>query len=239
MDRIAIDRHISKQFNAELEEVRNRVMAMGGLAEKQIADALKALHDRDIDLAEAVIRGDARINELEVLIDQECVEVMVRRQPTASDLRLLVAVYRIIGDLERVGDKAKRIAKLAISLAGMDPPSTGYVELVAMGERVLAMLGTALDAFARMDAELALKTAKEDEHVDREYEGIVRHNLTFVMENATRISQVLNVIWVARALERVGDHSQNIAEHVIFLVKGKNVRHAPIEQVEQAVAPKS
>ena len=230
-----IGQHISQQFNAELEDIRNRVMGMGGLVEQQLSDAITALVEGNPTLGEQVITNDHIVNGLEVSIDEECIRVLARRQPTAGDLRLVVAVIKTITDLERIGDQAERVGRMSVRLADAEIKRSHYVELEHIGNHVRNMLHDALDAFARMDAEAALAVAHEDVKVDKEYESIMRQLMTFMMEDPRTISRVLDIMWAARALERVGDHAKNICEYVIYLVKGKDVRHIPLEQMEQEV----
>lgn len=233
MDKNRISHHISRQFNEELEDLRNKVLAMGGLVEQQIDNALKALSNADVELAELVITQDYQVNALEVAIDEECAQVLARRQPTASDLRLVVAVIKTITDLERIGDQAERVGRMAIQLAEVERPKNQYAELKHLGEQVRKMLRGALDAFARMDAEAAVEVARQDLDVDREYEGIMRQMITHMMEDPRNVKRMLDVIWSARALERIGDHAGNICEYIIYLVRGKDVRHTSLEQMEK------
>lgn len=224
--------HISQQFNSELEEIRSHVLAMGGLVEEQIRNAIQSLADGDIPLAESVISRDVEVNKAEVNIDEECTHIIAKRQPAATDLRLVIAVIKTITDLERIGDQAERVARMGTRLAEVERPKNNYHELQNMGEHVAKMVHDALDAFARSDVEAAIKVSKEDEHVDQEYDGLMRQCLTFMMEDPRKISQMLDIMWAARAIERIGDHAKNICEYVIYLVKGKDVRHISIEQIE-------
>ena len=224
--------HISQQFNSELEEIRSHVLAMGGLVEEQIRNAVQSLVDGDVPLAEAVISRDVEVNTAEVKIDEECTHIIARRQPAATDLRLVIAVIKTITDLERIGDQAERVARMGTRLADVDRPKNNYTELHNMGERVAKMVHGALDAFARSDVEAAIKVTKQDSKVDQEYDGLMRQCLTFMMEDPRKISQMLDIMWAARAIERIGDHATNICEYVIYLVKGKDVRHISIEQME-------
>lgn len=237
-DKERLGKHISKQFNEELEVLRNRVLAMGGLVEQQITDAVTSMVKSDVVLAERVIANDARVNAMEVGIDEECTRVIARRQPTASDLRLIIAVIKTITDLERMGDKAEHIARMALHLADQERPRSHYDEIQTMSNHVVGMLHDSLDAFARMDVEAAIQVPRDDLAADRQYESIMRQQLTFIMEDPRTISRSLDVMWTARALERVGDHSRNICEYIIYLVKGKDVRHTSLEEMEKVARSK-
>ncbi len=230
-----IHTHISRQYNTELEEIRSRVLQMGGLVEQQIEQALNALVKGDAALGDTVIGDDTKVNQLEVTIDEECNQIIARRQPTAGDLRLVVAVIKTITDLERVGDEAEKIARMAVRLAGEERPKNNYAEIQVLGLHVRQMVHDALDAFARVDIEAALRVAREDQKVDQQYEAVMRQMITFMMEDPRTISRMLNVIWAARALERIGDHARNICEYIIYLVKGKDVRHTSLDQVEREI----
>jgi phosphate transport system protein len=239
MDTDGLGHHISQPFNEELERVRNHVLAMGGIVEEQISQAVAALVNADGSLGENVAHKDFQVDRMEVVIDEECTRILARRQPAAGDLRLVLAVIRAITDLERMGDEAEKIGRMAAGLAEMERPPAGYPEIETLGSHVRAMLRDALDAFARMDAEAALRVAHEDLKVDREYEAIIRQCITFMMEDPRTIRRVLNIIWCARALERIGDHAKNVAEHVIYLVRGHDVRHRTLEEMEQVVGAAS
>jgi phosphate transport system protein len=227
--------HISSQFNAELEDIRQRVLAMGGLVEQQIIDSTRALVDGDSALGQQIRRNDFKVNQMEVVIDEECSRILARRQPTAGDLRLIVAVIKTITDLERIGDEAEKIAIMAADLAVQERSSSALVEVGHLSKHVSQMVRDALDAFARMDAEAALAVAREDQSVDREYEALLRQCITFMMEDPRSIRRVMDIIWSVRALERIGDHAKNIAEYTIYLVKGKDVRHTSLEDMEKEV----
>lgn len=233
MEKFQLGHHISQQFNAELEDIRNRVLTMGGLVEQQITDAVNALVQGDTELCERVITNDYRVNAMEVALDEECAHTLARRQPAASDLRLIVAVVKTITDLERIGDQAEKVARMGLHLAEMERPKNQYVEIQGLGIHAREMLHGALDAFARMDVEAAVQVAHRDVTVDHEYEGIMRQLITFMMEDPRSIARSLDVMWAARALERIGDHARNISEYVIYLVRGKDVRHISLEQMEK------
>ncbi|HEV2320930.1 MAG TPA: phosphate signaling complex protein PhoU [Gammaproteobacteria bacterium] len=235
MDKLNLTHHISQKFNEELEDVRNRVLAMGGLVEQQIVDALRALTEGDSELGRAIEQHDFKVNQFEVSIDEECSRILARRQPAASDLRLILAIIKTITDLERIGDEAEKIGRFAARLAEQERPNTNYREIEHLGNHVRTMLHDALDAFARLDAEAAVRVAKEDERVDGEYDALSRQSITFMMEDPRTIRRVLDVMWSARALERIGDHAKNICEYVIYLVRGKDVRHAGFEAMEREV----
>lgn len=232
MDKAKLGQHISQQFDDELEDIRNRVMTMGGLVEQQLSDALRSLSDIDAELAEVVMTNDYKINAMEVAIDEECVQILARRQPAAGDLRLVIAVIKTITDLERIGDEAERVGRMALHFAETGGESKMLVGISHLGEHVRGMLHDALDAFARMDTDAAIHVAKQDEKADREYESILRELMTYMMEDPRAIPNVLDVMWSARALERIGDRAGNICEYVIYLVRGKDVRHVSMDQVE-------
>ena len=233
METSNLSHHISRQFNEELEEIRNKVLAMGGLVEEQIENATAALVSGDVEQAEGVISRDYMVNAYEVAIDEECIQVLARRQPAAGDLRLLVAVIKTITDLERIGDQAEKVGRMAIHLADMERPKNQYSELQHLGDQVRKMLRGALDAFARMDAEAAANVAQEDLKVDSEYDAIMRQMITFMMEDPRTVKRTLDTMWSARALERIGDHARNICEYVVYLVKGKDVRHITLEELSK------
>ncbi|MBS9403325.1 phosphate signaling complex protein PhoU [Halomonas sp. TRM85114] len=226
--------HISRQFNHELEEIKTHLMAMGGLVEKQVQDAVGALLESDSQLAERVVENDRAVNDMQIKIDEECTQVLARRQPTASDLRLVLAVIRAASDLERIGDEASKIARNAIELIGADNGHRGFVEVRMISEHVRRMVRDSLTSFARLDTELALKLVYEDDVVDSEYGSAMRSLMTFMMEDARSISAVLGVMWILRALERIGDHANNLAEYVVYLVKGLDIRHTDPGDLDEA-----
>ena len=235
MDKSDITQHISRQFNTELEEVRNMVLAMGGLVEKNAGDAVRSLIEADGTLADEVASSDYKVNSMEVAIDEECARILARRQPAAGDLRLIMMVIKTITDLERIGDEAEKIARLAGHLAGNDRPKGQFQEIRHLGEHVLRSLHAALDAYARMDVETALNVVRDDLKVDAEYESAMRQLMTFMMEDPRSIKRALDVLWCARALERIGDHAKNICEYVVYMVQGKDIRHVTVEQMDEAL----
>ena len=230
-----VTQHISRQFDNELETIRSDVLAMGGLAEQQFSDALRALINFDVSLAEQVRENEVKVNSCEVSIDEECVTLLARRQPAAGDLRFVMAVIKTITDLERIGDEADKIARMTISLAEKSGPRSYYTGLNNMGVFVRDMVRDALNAFARMDSQEALVTAGKEPESDEQYAAILRQLITYMMEDPRSISSVIDAVWVARALERIADHARNICEYVIYFVEGKDVRHISIEQMEDEV----
>lgn len=230
--------HISRKFNEDLEQLRTAVSNMGGLVERQLAQAVEAIVSGDSELGLEVARRDVEVNQFEVDIDEECSRILATRAPAAADLRLIVAVIKVITDLERIGDEAQRVGICAARLAAEAQPRDRYDELKSLSEHVQEMLHDALDAFSRLDVNDALRVVEEDKYVDQEYEAIYRQCITLMMEDPRTIKRFMDVSWSARALERIGDHAKNICEYVIYLVHGKDVRHTEIEdlraQVEEA-----
>jgi phosphate transport system protein len=231
-----LGQHISRRFNEDLERVRNSVLTMGGLVEEQFDRAVKALADADSELGLRVAEDDVKVNRMEVSIDEECSRILATRAPTASDLRLIIAIIKTITDLERIGDEAEKVGILAARLAGVERPSTNYRELRNLARHVKQMIRGTLNAFARLDAKGALDVVKADDIVDEEYESIYRQGITFMMEDPRTISRVMDSTWMARALERIGDHSKNICEYVIFMVHGKDIRYTGLDNIEAEVA---
>jgi len=225
-------RHISRKYDEALEDVRTSVLEMGGVVEEQVTNALAALAEFDSEIGEQVIRDDYKINRLEIQIDEECTRIIALRQPAASDLRLVIAIIKTITDLERMGDEAEKIGRTAVKLAGNAPRRMRYAGVRNLGRHVQRMVHQALDAFARLDVEAAVDIAREDKTVDLEYAACMRELVTYMMEDPRRISEVLDMIWCARALERIADHAKNIGEYIVFLVKGKDIRHTSLEHKE-------
>ncbi|TPH16745.1 phosphate signaling complex protein PhoU [Litorilituus lipolyticus] len=232
MDNLQVGRHISGQFNEDLERVINNVMHMGGLVEKQLTDALTAVHDFDEVLAQEVLNNDYQINAYEVSIDDECTRIIAKRQPAAGDLRLIMAIVKTIADLERIGDEAEKIAKVALESFSSQQQDL-LVNLENLGRSVVEFLHLTLDAFTRMDLDAAVKIHQMDDKINREYEALMRQLMTYMMEDPRAIPQVMTVIWSARALERIGDRCQNMCEYIIYFVKGKVVRHTTAEAVKK------
>jgi len=236
MEKVGLEKHTSKQFDADLEDVRELVLAMGGLVEQQIADAVRALITGEGGLGEDVVHGDREVNRMELEIDEECTRILARRAPQAGDLRLIIAVAKTITDLERIGDEAEKIGRMATQLASYDRPKSAFRQIEMLGRHVREMLRDALDAFARLDSEAAVRVSQADAEVDREYEGVVRQCITYMMEDPRTIRHMLDVLWAVKALERIGDHSTNIGEYVVYFVEGKDVRHIGLEAMEKEVA---
>jgi phosphate transport system protein len=227
--------HISQKFNSELDDVKTRMLEMGGLVEKQLADAINAFMGQDTGMADEVKVNDQLVNALEVSIDEECTIILARRQPAASDLRLILSISKVLSDLERMGDEATKVADATIKLVEMGGLPRNVLEVRHIGDHVSAMVRNSLDAFARFDSDMALNVAREDNAVDQEYGTAMRSLVTYMMEDPRTISPVLQVLWALRSLERIGDHARNIAEHVIYLVKGADVRHAELEEMAATV----
>ena len=225
MDKMTFENHYMKQFDEELEEIRTRLMEMGGKVEQQLQNAIRAIGESDSKLAEEVIKEEQLVDNMEVDIDEACILIIARRQPAASDLRLVMMVTKAVNDLERIGDEAKKIANHALILANESGSSKGYTEVRHLGQSVISMLSNALDAFARFDVDAAMRTIEEDKQIDQEYKTALRELATYMMEDPRSISRVMNVLWVVRSLERIGDHAKNLCEQIVFVVKGKDIRH--------------
>jgi phosphate transport system protein len=232
------DKHISSQFDADLREVSSRVLEMGGLVEAQVAQAMYALSNFSEETAAQVLQQEERVNQMEVTIDADLQRIIAMRQPTAIDLRLLIAVSKAIANLERVGDEAARIARTVQKLVTAGVSSRMRVpvnDLAYESELAIAQLRRSLDAFARLDAAQALDVLKRDDQIDEEFDGLLRKLITYMMEDPRTISASIDLVFVAKAIERVGDHAKNLAEATIYIVKGADVRHTPMSEVESAV----
>ena len=216
--------HISEQFDAELDAARSQLMEMGGMVEKLLRDATEALVGQDAALAEKVKLADKRVNQLEVDIDEQCVSIIARRQPAASDLRTLISVMKASTDLERVGDEAGRIAKMAICLADLDYPTDEFSDFRRIATLTHEIMAGSLDAFARLDTEGAMRVIAADQAIDDAYDELVRRRSSKMREDPESIERDMSIIWAARALERIGDHAKNISEYVVYLVRGQDLR---------------
>jgi len=230
------DKHLSTQFDSELTSVSSQVMEMGGLVELQIQTAIHALSQFSIESANEVTAKEARVNAMEIEIDRDLSSIIARRQPTARDLRLLIAISKTTANLERVGDEAEKIARMVRSIIESGSPrSLPSLELRYAADLASGLLNKALDAFARLDVNAALSILKEDDLIDQEFDGFVRKLITYMMEDPRMISPSLDLLFLAKAIERIGDHAKNIAEFIIYVVKGEDVRHSSMAQVEQAI----
>jgi phosphate transport system protein len=235
-----LSHHISSRYNADLERLRSSVLEMGGLVERQLSQAIGGITEPDARVMVRVAQEELRVNQLERSIDEDCSRILATRGPTASDLRLIITILKTITDLERIGDEGEKVAGIAARLAMRERPNNRYRELRNLGEVVIDMVHDTLDAFARFDTQLALAVLRRDRTVDEEYESIHRQNITFMMEDPRSIRRALDVMWVVRSLERIGDHAKNICEYLIYLVLGKDVRHTKIEEIERELeAPRS
>jgi len=235
-----IGHHIVQQYNEDLENLHQGVLAMGRLVQSQLADAVTALETHDTELAGCVVSRDVEVNTCEVRLDKECSRILVRRQPAASDLRLIFAVIKTVTDLERIGDKAERVARTVLEMGGSGP-GPAQPSLIHLAARARAMCANALDAFGRLDVRTALDVVQEDLVLDREYQAAMRQLLTFMMEDPRTIGAVLQLVWAARAFERIGDHAKNIAEYVVYMVQGEDVRHISKAErdIRLSVSPES
>lgn len=229
-------KHIFKQFDADLEEVRTRVLKMGGFVEQQIEQAVEGLTSGNADLIEQVIDYDHRVNAMEVSIDEICSQIIARRQPTASDLRMIMMVIKTITDLERIGDEAEKIARMAkLIYADNRMHVPRFVEIKHVASIAVDMLHKALDAFARLDLNATADIVRQDELVDEEFRAIMRQLITFMMEDPRNISTSLEILFIAKAIERIGDHAKNMSEYVVYMVKGKDVRHITADELEREI----
>jgi phosphate transport system protein len=230
------EKHLSSQFDAELSAVSTRVMELGGLVESQIRQAIYALSQFSVEVADQVTAAEIQVNAMEVDIDRDLSSIIARRQPTARDLRLLIAISKATANLERVGDEAEKIARMVRSIIQSGGPrSLPSLELRVASDMASSLLRKALDAFARLDTTAALAILKEDDLIDREFDGFVRKLITYMMEDPRMISPSLDLLFLAKAIERIGDHAKNIAELIIYIVKGTDVRHVPLSEIESAV----
>ena len=229
------NQHISQQFNADLEAIRNQMLSMGGLVQRQVSDAIDAICSGDTSSADKIIQREDDVDQMELNIDQECTHILVRRQPAASDLRMVLAVSRVVRDLERMGDEAAKIAIHALEVANGNQAGSKicHQAIRHMGTAVVKMISDALDAFARHDIEGAIEVVRNDKMVDEQYGSAIRELITYMMEDPRSIGQAINILWILRAIERIGDHARNISEQVIYLVSGADVRHSTITEMEE------
>jgi len=226
--------HLSKQFDADLETLRSGVLQMGGLVESQIRGAIEAFTNGNADLIEQIVAAEARVNECEVQIDDDCSHIIVKRQPAAGDLRLIMAISKTVTDLERIGDEAEKIARMSKQIHDRGHTDLQrFANIRHAADIALSMLRQALDAFARLDTVQAASIIRQDMAIDIEFRSILRQLITFMMEDPRTISTALEIVWIAKAVERIGDHAKNIAEDVIYIVKGTDVRHTAVEVVER------
>jgi phosphate transport system protein len=225
--------HISGTFNTELESLRSHMLSMGGKVEQQLSTALEALLEMDSGAAELIVSRDSEVNQMEMAIDDECATIIARRQPTASDLRLVIAIIKVNRDLERIGDEAAKVAKQAVRMSEDGVSPSNLVEIRHIGSLVSDMLRQSLDAFARLDVDQAIAVVKGDDEVDKEYGSAMRSLVTFMVEDVRNIGAILTEMWALRSLERIGDHACNIAEHVVYLVKGMDVRHGRLNELNE------
>jgi phosphate transport system protein len=225
--------HLSKQFDNELESLRSQVLQMGGLVEAQVRGAIQAFSNGNLSLADQVVETETRVNTFEVDIDTDCSQIIVKRQPAATDLRLIMAVTKTVTDLERIGDEAHKIARMARQIHERGVADSGrFANIRHTGDAAVNMLRQALDAFARLDVQDAMRIITEDRVIDIEFKSVIRQLITYMMEDPRTISTALDIIWIAKAIERIGDHAKNICEYVIYIVKGTDVRHTKVQSAE-------
>jgi phosphate transport system protein len=236
--RSTLQDHTSKQFNTELESLRTRVLQMGGMVERQVDRAIQAFYAGDLAEMDAVVNDDAQVNQMEVELDEACNQVIAKRQPTAIDLRMILTVLKSIADLEHIGDKALKIARLGNMLHAQHSAFVPDVDLRHMAEQSLKMLRISLDAFARLDVDAAAKVVHLDDEVNAMHSATMRQLITFMMEDPRTISRSLDIMAIAKAIERIADHAKNISEYTIYMVKGLNVRHATPEEIDREIALK-
>jgi phosphate transport system protein len=230
------EKHLSSQFDSELSAVSTRVMELGGLVESQIRQAIYALSQFSVEVADQVTAAEVKVNAMEVDIDRDLSSIIARRQPTARDLRLLIAISKATANLERVGDEAEKIARMVRSIIQSGAPrSLPSLELRVASDMASGLLRKALDAFARLDTTAALAILKEDNLIDQEFDGFMRKLITYMMEDPRMISPSLDLLFLAKAIERIGDHAKNIAELIIYIVKGADVRHTPMAEIESVL----
>ena len=232
MRQVALNTHISGTFNIELENLRNSVLTMGGEVEQQLVNTLKAVKHNHASLAEKVVLNDLKINSMEIQIDEECLRIIAKRHPTASDLRLIMTVSKAITDIERMGDEIERIAKL-VTRNKLPSSDTIKSSMLLIGERVAAMMRGTFDAFARQDEAAALKVYDQDNRIDSEYKRLLSYTTSEMQKSTDNMQDWLDVLWAMRSLERIGDRCKNVCEYVVYLTRGTDVRHTPLENMQQ------
>jgi len=235
-DNIKVGRHISRQFDQELDEVRSRVLKMGGLVESQLDKTLEALSEGEIDAIVDVEKLDHKINKMEMQIDEECTQILAKRQPTAGDLRLIIATTKSVRDLERIGDEAERVATMVRHALENEASLKAFKGLLSLGEHVKELLHDTLNTYARMETRAAVKNMRKDQAIDEEYARVVMRLVEYMKKDPDNISDALDVMWAARSLERIGDHCINICENVIYLVEGQDVRHIDIDTINEQLS---
>lgn len=227
--------HTSKQYDAELESLRSRVLQMGGLVENQIVSAIEGLGAAETSIFKEVIRREQDVNRIELEIDELCNHILARRQPAAIDLRSVIVAIKMIRDLERIGDEAEKVARMGLMIAEAGKNFVPKIDLHRMASNAIAMLRKTLDAYARVNATSAAEVVRADVEVDDEFKSIIRQLITFMMEDPRTISRSIEILFIAKAIERIGDHSKNMSEHVVYMVKGRDVRHLDAAKIEAQV----
>ena len=233
---VMVGGHISRQFDQELDEVRSRVLKMGGLVESQLDKTLEALREGDANLITDVDTLDEKVNALEMQIDEECTQILAKRQPAAGDLRMIIATTKSVRDLERIGDEAERVANMVRHAFDNDASKKAFKGLLSLGEHVKELLHSTLNTYARMQTRNAVKNIRKDQDIDEEYARVVVRLVNYMKKDPDNISDALDVMWAARSLERIGDHCINICENVIYLVEGEDVRHTHVEQLDEKLS---
>lgn len=233
MDIKKLDSHIYKPYEEELAQMRQGLMRMGGLVEKQLFDAIRAVDDVDSGIAETVLSVEEEIDRLDIELEEQGMQIIARRQPVASDLRVILGTRRCVGELERIGDEAKKIARMAIKLASGGVSPEGYRDIRSLSVTVAKMLSDSLDAFSRLDVDTALTIIDKDDEVDETYQTALKELMGYMAQQPENIASLMNVVWVLRSLERIGDHAQNICEAIVYIVRGKDIRHGRISDLEQ------
>lgn len=228
--------HTSKQFDSELEAVRSSVLQMGGLVEEQINRAIEGLSTGDMALIATVTAADAQVNRMEVELDERCSHIIARRQPTAGDLRLIMTVVKTITDLERIGDEAEKIARMARLIHEAGRANMPHIDMTHIANAAIAMLRKALDSFARLDPITAAQVVRDDLELDDQYRAILRQLITFMIEDPRTISRSIEILFIVKALERIGDHAKNMCEYTVYMVKGRDVRHIGVDNLEREAA---